>query len=90
MHPRATQERKKRNDAIELQLHPNFTHFLTHVVHLAKVEINQRRFAPILAHITGITGPLHRNTQRYRKVLAGQVRGRSEFRLSKTACCNEG
>jgi len=25
------------------------------MVHLAKVEINQRRFAPILDHITGIT-----------------------------------
>jgi hypothetical protein len=53
----------KRNDAIQLQLHPNFTHFLTRVVHLAKLEINQRRFAPLLARITRITGPLHRNTQ---------------------------
>src|ERR1039457_5563552 len=26
---------------------------------------------------------------RYRRVLARQVRGRSEFRLPKTACCNE-
>jgi hypothetical protein len=33
------------------------------VVHLANVKNNQRRFAPTPAHITGITGPLHRNTQ---------------------------
>jgi len=32
------------------------------VVHLANVKNNQRRFAPTPAHITGITGPLHRNT----------------------------
>jgi DNA-damage-inducible protein D len=29
-----------------------------------KVETNQRRFAPTLAHFTGIGGPLHRNTQK--------------------------
>ena len=39
------------------------TLFLTHVVHLAKVKSNQRRFAPMLPHITGISGPLHRNAQ---------------------------
>jgi len=37
--------------------------FLTHVVHAANVKTNQRRFAPTLPHIAGITGPLHRNTQ---------------------------
>jgi len=36
--------------------------FLTHVVHAANVKTNQRRFAPTLPHIAGITGPLHRNT----------------------------
>ncbi|MHB1674909.1 MAG: hypothetical protein ACYCSP_11755, partial [Acidobacteriaceae bacterium] len=40
-----------------------FTLFLTHVGHMSNVKSNQRRFAPILAHITGISGPLHRNTQ---------------------------
>ncbi|MHB2007821.1 MAG: hypothetical protein ACYCOX_07215, partial [Acidobacteriaceae bacterium] len=42
-----------------------FTLFLTHVGHMSNVKSNQRRFAPILAHITGISGPLHRNTQRF-------------------------
>lgn len=37
--------------------------FLTHVVHAANVKTNQRRFAPTLPNIAGITGPLHRNTQ---------------------------
>lgn len=36
--------------------------FLTHAVHIANVKTNQRRFAPTLPHITGISGPLHRNT----------------------------
>jgi len=40
-----------------------FTLFLTHVGHMSNVKSNQRRFAPTLAHITGISGPLHRNTQ---------------------------
>jgi hypothetical protein len=40
------------------------------VVHLANVKNNQRRFAPTPAHITGISGPLHRNTQ---AELAGPV-----------------
>lgn len=43
-----------------------FTLFLTHVGHLANVKNNQRRFAPTLAHITGIGGPLHRNTHGHR------------------------
>jgi hypothetical protein len=30
--------------------------FLTHVGNLTTVKLNQRRFAPTLAHITGITG----------------------------------
>ena len=41
----------------------HLTRFLTQVVHLANVRTTQRRFAPMLPHITGITGPLHRNTQ---------------------------
>ena len=40
-----------------------FTLFLTHVGHMSNVKSNQRRFAPTLAHFTGIGGPLHRNTQ---------------------------
>jgi hypothetical protein len=40
----------------------HLTRFLTQVVHLANVRTTQRRFAPMLPHITGITGPLHRNT----------------------------
>lgn len=40
--------------------------FLTHVVHAANVKTNQRRFAPTLPHIAGITGPLHRNTHHRR------------------------
>ena len=40
-----------------------WTHFLTDVVHLNHPGTSQRRFAPTPDHFTGITGPLHRNTQ---------------------------
>jgi hypothetical protein len=40
-----------------------WTHFLTEVVHLNHPETSQRRFAPTPDHFTGISGPLHWNTQ---------------------------
>jgi hypothetical protein len=52
--------KKTRNEM--MLLHLSMTLFLTHVVHLTNVKTSQRRFAPMLPHITGITGPLHRNT----------------------------
>jgi len=39
------------------------TRFLTDVVHLNHPETSQRRFAPTPDHFTGISGPLHWNTQ---------------------------
>jgi Transposase, Mutator family len=57
---------KTRNEMMLMNIYS--TLFLTHVVHLGTVSTNQRCFAPTLAHITGITGPLHRNTHdRYRR-----------------------
>ena len=47
------------------------TRFLTDVVHLNHPETSQRRFAPTPDHFTGISGPLHWNTQLVEAVLGG-------------------
>src|ERR1017187_6969092 len=57
--PSCPRKSKKRNDATGYL----FTLFLTHVGNLNTVRLNQRRFAPTPARITGIRCPLHRNTQ---------------------------
>src|ERR1035437_972682 len=51
------------------------TRFLTDVVHLNHPETSQRRFAPTPDHFTGISGPLHWNTQS-----TGMERSRLNFK----------
>jgi hypothetical protein len=41
----------------------SITLILTRAVHMAKLESSQRRFAPKLPHIAGVSEPLPRNTQ---------------------------
>ena len=65
------QLRRARNEMMLLDI--LFTLFLTHVGNLTTVRINQRRFAPTPAHITGIRCPLRRNTQRSRLNLQSGV-----------------
>jgi hypothetical protein len=48
------------------------TRFLTDVVHLNHPETSQRRFAPTPDHFTGISGPLHWNTQAWSTLAAAQ------------------
>jgi hypothetical protein len=58
IHKSAPRKSRKRNDATGYL----FTLFLTHVGNLNTVKLNQRRFAPTLAHIAGIKCPHHWNT----------------------------
>jgi hypothetical protein len=60
------------------------------MVHLAKVEINRRRFAPILDHITGITtSPEYAVWQRFGQngPFAMRINGGSRYLIYQMEKC---